>query len=449
MRKFLLASVATLAMVAGATGAAHAQAAKPPKPGTLVVHLNGLLNFQANDIGSTANTVNTKTGTYKLNPIGMTGFLRLYPGFDAQTLGGLQYGVAVELRTSYTVAGQGQIESGAGGLAPESLVIRRAYAYMGTKEAGFIRVGQGDGVFGLLATGEYFNYGDGNLWDSDGGVGAAVPGNAAPKGLFTAVGSLYTTNKIVYLSPDIAGFQAGVDFEPNSNAFKQGEVCPVASAGCATLSSAPGDAPGVTFNARRKNTFTGGLTYTGEFSGVGVKLTGDYLVGSPIANSSGSAFETIVSPQTGAITKESNYKRLGVASVGAQVSYAGFLLGGNIKDGQVNNGYTFLLPGQRNALFYEVTGEYTAGPATIGVQYFNDQAAGAHLPTNKVARTETDYGFDVGANYAVTPNLGFYAVYLYGHRHQNGYNFISGAADNAAFNNVQAQAISVGTQVKW
>lgn len=445
MRKFLLASVATLGMVAGATGAAHAQAAKPPAPGTLVVHLNGLLNFQINDIGSSANTVNTSSGAYKLNPIGMTGFLRLYPGFDAQTVGGLQYGVAVELRTSYTIAGQGQIESGAGGAAPESLVIRRAYAYMGTKSAGFVRVGQGDGVWGLLSTGEYFNYGDGNLWDSDGGVGAAVPGNTAPKGLFTAVGSLYTSNKIVYLSPNLAGFQAGVDFEPNSNAFKQGEVCAVASAGCATLSSAPGGVG----NARRKNTLTGGLVYTGEFSGVGVKFNADYLISSPIANSSGASIETIVSPQTGGVAHETGFKRMGVGMLGGQVTYAGFLLGGNIKDGQLNNGYTFLYPGQRNALFYEVTGEYTAGPATIGVQYFNDQAAGAHLPDNHTARTETDYGFDVGANYAVTPNLGLYMVYLYGHRHQSGYDFISGTTDTAAFNNVQAQAISVGTQVKW
>lgn len=448
MRKFLLATAAMLGLVTGATGAAHAQAAKPPAPGTLVVHLNGLLNFQMNVIGSSANTVNTSAGADKLNPIGAIGFLRLYPGFDAQTAGGLQYGVAAELRTAYTVAGQGQIESGAGGLATEGLVIRRAYAYVGTKSAGFVRIGQGDGVWGLLSTGEYFNYGDGNLWDSDGGVGAAVPGSVSPKGLFTAVSVLYTTNKIVYLSPNIAGFQAGVDYEPNSNAFKQGEVCPNPNSGyggCATLASAPGGEG----NARRKNTFTGGLEYTGVFDGFGVKFNGDYLVSSPIANSSGASIETITSPITGAVTHETGFKRMGIGMVGAQVSYAGFLVGGNIKDGQVNNGYTFLYPGQRNAMFYEITGEYTAGPATIGVQYFNDQAAGGHLPGNHTGSTETDYGFDLGANYAVTPNLGLYLVYLYGHRHQAGYDFITNGTGTTAFNNVQAQAISVGTQLKW
>ncbi|MGC9269139.1 MAG: porin, partial [Acidiphilium sp.] len=277
MRKFLLASVAMLGMVAGATGAAHAQAAKPPAPGTLVVHLNGLLNDQINDIGSTANNV----GGYKLNPIGMSGFLRLYPGFDAQTEGGLQYGVAVELRTAYTAAGQGIDENGSAGTATEGLVIRRAYGYAGTKDAGFVRVGQTDGIWWLLATGEYFNYGDGNAWDSDGGVGSAVPSVTAPSGLFTSAGALYTTNKIVYISPDIAGFQAGIDFEPNSNGFKEGEVCAVAGPGCATLAAAPG---GIS-NSRRKNTATLGVEYTGEFDAIGVKLNADYLKSSPIGTS--------------------------------------------------------------------------------------------------------------------------------------------------------------------
>lgn len=445
MRKFLLATAATLGMVAGATGAAQAQAVKPPAPGTFVVHLNGLLNDQINDIGSTANTVNTPSGAYKLNSIGMAGFLRLYPGFDAQTEDGFQYGVAAELRTAYTTAGQGEIENGSGGLATEGLVIRRAYAYFGSKDAGFVHIGQDDGVWWLLSTGEFYNYGDGNLWNSDGGVGSSVPGQVHPAGLFSSSGALYTTNKIVYISPDIAGIKAGIDFEPNSNGFKQGEVCTGGLASCGTLASAPGGAG----NARRKNTFDGGVEYTGEFSGMGLKLAADYMLSSPIGNSSGSPLYTIISPETGSITHETSYKRMGVAQLSGSMSYAGFTLGANVKDGQVNNGYTFLLPGQRNLLFYEVSGVYTAGPYTLGMQYFNNQAAGAHLPGNGTARTETDYGFDIGANYALTPHFGIYAVYLYGHRHQPGYNFIAAKADSTAFNNVQAQAISAGAQLKW
>jgi hypothetical protein len=440
MRKYLLATVASLGMLAAASGVAHAQAAKAPAPGTIVVHLNGLLNDQINDIGSSINTVNG----YKLNPIGMSGFLRLYPGFDGTTEGGLQYGVASELRTAFTNAGQG-IHEGGGGV--ESLVIRRAYAYVGTKEAGYVRFGQTDGTWDLLTTGEYYNYGDGNEFNSDGGVGAATPGNAEPKGLFSVSGALYTTNKIVYLSPDIAGFQVGFDFEPNSNGFKEGETCGLPGVNCATLASAPGGAG----NARRKNTLGAAAEYTGKAGALGYKVSAAYLMASPIGNSSGSALETIVSPQTGARTPETIYKGLRVDQFSAQVTYGGFLLGANFKSGQVNNGYTFILPGQRDALFYEVTGVYTMGPATIGAQYFNNQAAGAYLPGNGAGRTEMDYGFDVGANYALSPHFGVYATYLYGHRHQHGVNLAdTGEATGKGIgNNVQSQAISAGAQLKW
>ena len=259
-------------------------------------------------------------------------------------------------------------------------------------------------------------------------------------------GALYTTNKIVYLSPDIAGFQVGFDFEPNSNGFKEGETCGLPGVNCATLASAPGGAG----DARRKNTFGAAAEYTGKAGAFGYKVSAAYLLASPIGNSTGSALETIVAP-TGARTAETAYKGLRVDQFSAQVTYGGFLLGANFKSGQVNNGYTFLLPGQRDAMFYEVTGVYTMGPATIGAQYFNNQAAGSYLPGNGAGRTEMDYGFDVGANYALSPHFGVYATYLYGHRHQAGVNLAdTGVATGKGIgNNVQSQAISAGAQLKW
>jgi len=452
MRKFLLTSAATLAMVAGATGAAHAQAAKPPAPGTLVVHLNGLFTYQLDDVGSSVNSY----GGNKLNPVTNAGFLRLYPGFDAMTENGFEYGVASEIRDAYTNPGQGEQENStsiANGVpnGAESLVIRRAYAYFGTKKAGIVRIGQGDGPWGLLQDGVIENFGDGNQWNSDGGIGTLVPSAAHPSWLFADTGALYTTLKVVYLSPDLAGFNFGVGFEPNSNGIKEGDAaCAVASTTCAALASAPGGAG----NARRKNTLDAMLQYTGLFSGVGVKVSGGYILSSPIGNSSGAALESIISPQTHSITNETEYKRLGIATIGGQVTYAGFILGANVKDGQVNNGYTFLLPGQRNAFDYMVSAEYNAGPVTVGAYYFSNQSAGAHLATNKVARTEQDNGVAVGANYAVTPNLGFFVTYLYGQRKQYGFDFansaVVGASNyNAAYDRTHSQAIGVGAALKW
>ncbi len=449
MRKFLLASAATLGMVAGATGAAHAQAATPPAPGTLVVHLNGLFTYQLDAVGSSVNTY----GGYKLNPITNEGFLRLYPGFDAMTANGFEYGVASEIRDAYTNPGQGEQENGvANGVAngTESLVIRRAYAYLGTKEAGIVRLGQGDGPWGLMQNGVFENFGDGNQWNSDGGIGSIVPSAAHPTWLFSDTGALYTSLKIVYLTPTFAGFNAGIGFEPNSNGIKEGDAsCTVAQSTCAALASAPGGAG----NARRKNTLDAMLQYTGEFSGVGVKVSGGYIKSSPIGNSTGTSLETIVSPTTGSRTIETNYKGLGIATVGGQISYAGFMVGANVKDGQVNNGYTFLLPGQRNAFDWLVSAEYTAGPATIGAYYFNNQSAGAHLATNAVGRTEQDNGVAVGANYAITPNIGLFVTYLYGQRKQYGFNYSANAVDaktaETVGNRIHSQAIGAGAALKW
>ncbi|MDD2875971.1 MAG: porin [Acidiphilium sp.] len=441
MRKFLLASAATLGMVAGATSAAHAQAAKPPAPGTLVVHLNGLLTYQLDDVGSSVSTY----GGSKLNPITNTGFLRLYPGFDAMTTGGFEYGVAAEIRDAYTNAGQGmqQNSTAQSGNGAESLDIRRAYAYFGTKEAGIMRVGQGDTAFSLMQDGVFENFGDGQQWNSDGGIGTIVPSATIPTWLWADQRLMYASMKIVYLSPDVAGFNFGVGFEPNSNGFMEGLAnCATATTTCAALASTPGGAG----DARRKNTIDGMLQYTGEFSGVGVKVSGGYLFGSPVGNSG-----------PGVITGTKifgNYKSLAVAQLGGQVSYAGFMLGANVKEGQVNNNYTFLLPGQRKALDWLISAEYNAGPVTVGGYYFSNQSAGNPLAARGVARTEQDNGVAVGANYAITPNIGLFVTYVYGQRKQYGFDFannstVGAATYNAAYDRTHTQAIGAGAALKW
>lgn len=433
MYKYLLSAFVSLGTIIGTAGVANAQAAKAPAPGTIVVHLNGLVDVQMNDITTSVDTA----GGYKLNPLGMSGYIRLYPGFDGTTVNGIQYGVTAELRTAYTTAGVGQNEGSSltSASAPEAMVVRRAYVYVGTPEYGFLRAGQTDSPWWLLSTGEYYNWGDHNNWNSDGGVGAAVPGAAHPAGLFTSSGSLYTTNKVVYLSPKLMGFQAGVSFEPNSNGFKEGQSCSWNGAGpgtgytgCATLYSGPT----ASFN-RRRNTVVGAIDYTNEFDGVGAKVGAAYLLSSPALPN--------IAPGT-------QLRQMGVTQLSAQLTYAGFLLGANVKFGQVNNGYTFLRPGARDVFFYNLTGEYTTGPYTFAVNYFNNQAAGAWGSAAGIARTESDYGIGVGANYELAKGMSVYAMYLYGHRHELGYNFLTSSA-GSDHNNVQANAFTVGTVVSW
>ncbi len=302
--------------------------------------------------------------------------------------------------------------------------------YFGTPQFGFIRAGQTDGAWELLSVGEYYNWGDHNAWNSDGGVGAAVPGAAHPSALFTYTGALYTTNKIVYLSPKFMGLEAGVSFEPNSNAFKEGQSCSFAGAagysGCATVSSGPGAGD----VSRRRDTYEISVAYSTKMDDFGVKLNGAYLGATP------------------ALRGTTDYRPLSVGQIGAQVTYAGFLLGANVKFGQANNGYHFLAPGARNVLFYNLTGEYSVGPLRLAVNYFANQAAGAWAAGNGVDRTETDYGIGVAANYGLAKGVDLYAMYLYGHRHQSGFDFVSGTP-GTAYNDTNANAFTVGTVVTW
>ncbi|OYV26229.1 MAG: hypothetical protein B7X08_02680, partial [Acidocella sp. 20-63-7] len=382
MRKLLLASVATLAGTFAVSGAAHAQAAKAPAPGTVVVHLNGNFTFAMAAVGY------QNSGTTKYSSMNTVGLFRLYPGFDATTEGGLQYGVSGELREmSDSTAGAGV--SGSSGSAV-GLYVRRAYGYVGTKDAGFLRFGQGDGAFTLMSYGDIESFGDGQQWNSDGSLGS-ITSTGKPSNLFAATGALYTTSKVVYLSPSYAGVNFAVSFEPNSNGLYQG------TGGASAESAISGSSP-----SRRKNTIDAMVGYTGEAAGAKFKVSGGYIESAPLGNTAGAQM----------------YKNLGVAQVGGQVEYAGAALGVNYKFGAENGNFGFKTVGQRNDSDILFSGTYTMGPVLVGASYFFNQNAGAYSVGGTHARTATNDGLAVGADYNLAKNFTVFTQYLYGQTHQ-------------------------------
>ena len=417
MRKLLLASAATMGALLATAGGALAQPVKAPAPGTVVVHLNGAFSFQFAGVQA-ANTATTKYGT--LNTVG---YLRLYPGFDATSEGGLQYGVASEIRdTTGLPNGAGVNGTASSTNGTVSLYVRRAYGYVGTKDDGYLRFGQGDGAFTLLSDGDLEGFGDAQQWNSDLGLGAIVPAGS-PNNLFAATGKLYTTSKIVYLTPSFAGLNAAVSFEPNSNGLAEG---------VSGLSSET-DIAGGSSN-RRRNTVDAMLGYTVDLGAAKVKASGGEFISSPLGNTSG----------------EEAYKDMDITQVGAQVAFAGLALGVNFKTGSVNDGYTFVKAGQRKDDDFLVSGTYTMGPYIIGASYFMNQSAGAYTAGSKtVARTETNDGIAVGADYNATKNVTLFTQYLYGSIHQPGEVFKNSAGDTYSKNNVHTNAISVGATLKW
>ncbi|OYV34512.1 MAG: hypothetical protein B7Z81_09945 [Acidocella sp. 20-61-6] len=426
MRKLLLASAATMGALLATTGGAMAQPAKPVAPGTVVVHFNGYLEFGIGDIGS---TFNTHDG-YKINPITTEGDARIYAGFDAQTLTGIEYGAQIETRVTSSNAGKAVGSSSASSNGFTGVYVRRAYGYIGAKDAGFLRFGQGDGGFTLLQTGVLESFGDGQGFNSDGGIYSAVPGNAAPgQFIFADTGNLYATSKLVYLSPEIAGFAAAVTYEPNSNGLKEGYASNgTASSTSGALAASPTASD---IGARRKNLVDADLTYTMKMDGFKTKIGGGILHAAPIAYDG-----------TAALPAADNVDELNVYQGGIQTSFGGLTVGGNIKGGSTLDSYSFKPKGARNAFAYIVGATYTVGPYVLGAYYFDNQTAGNYTPGKAEARTLNEDGVAVGANYVVGKDMSLYLQYLYGQRHQPG---------NTALNNGYAQmnAISTGATLKW
>jgi hypothetical protein len=431
MRKILMATAASLLALAGA---ANAQPAKPvAAPGTIVVHLNGYLQFSVNAYGNSGmvdgNSYNMTGGTgasaYKLSPIGMIGDVRLYPGFDAQTVDGLWYGAQIELRTATSNAnGAGVNSNSTSANGVNGIYVRRAYGYIGTPDAGFVRFGQTDSAFSLLQRGVVEGFGDGNGWPADGGPDSVFAQGAPKTFIYADQGALYTTNKIVLISPAVAEpvlggkFDAAVGYEPNSNGIKEGYATTASCAGANDASC------GTASSSRRRNTVDAVLDYTDSQNGFATKASVGYLYGAPL----------------GVIGSAQPYDSLGVFQAGIQTTYMGVTVGGNVKAGTVQDGYALTPKGGRHAVGYTLGASYANGPIMVGGSFFDEQSAGKWASGGTYARTLSEYGLNVGANYTIAKPLSLFVDGMYFHDHQP-------SATNGT--NAQGELVSVGTTIKW
>lgn len=268
--------------------AAKSGAFANPTPGTIVIHIDGRVNVGFKSIWSSVDqrlatapagspggatiaagaatpsgTVlgNTGTGVVKLAPDALYSYARLYFGADAMATNGLRYGAAIEIRQNFT----GQIGSNASDNASayssaSTLFVRRAFTYVAGDQWGIVRAGGADGIIGIFDAGvTTFQYLPTNNLQNGDDYASLVPGNASvPFFFLSGAGNEYANIKLVYLSPQYAGFDFGIQYAPNtSNGFGlstgnpfngslfgagtgTGISCGVANSGCPTLSSGPG-----------------------------------------------------------------------------------------------------------------------------------------------------------------------------------------------------------------
>ncbi len=146
------------------------------------------------------------------------------------------------------------------------------------------------------------------------------------------------SGKISYISPRFAGVQLGVSFIPQFEA------------GGDDNSSVK--VRGAT-NARSNNVnngWAGGINWTEDFNGFGVKLSGGYMYG-----------------QTAADSVTATDDDLSAFNVGGQFTYAGFAFGG-----AYNKGIEGGSPARRiNSNSWIVGANYSTGPYVVGVNYMN------------------------------------------------------------------------------
>jgi Gram-negative porin len=433
MRKLLLACVAAIGGVAGvaSVGSALAQSAtQSAAPGSVTVRLNGRVNWYAGVEGS---SVDSQPDGTKTSTTDFLGYLRLYPGFDGIAANGLHYGAAAEIRMNGAKNGTTE------GANNETLFVFQAYGYLGLPHLGQVSFGQENGPTVIFETGTFEGFNDGG-WNGD--IEGLIPGAANPVYPFPDSGSglSQATNKIVYLSPDIAGFQFGVGFEPNHVAENQGPV----------ITSSPNPIVG----GMPRNLIDVGGQYTKTIGPVGIQAGIDYLSAGQVNNTGG--------PQP--FTTPTSYHNLNILSGGLTLSYAGLTVGGNSVYGAFNqvDGDTFQLEpaGGKNAAGWLAGAQYTMGPAVFGASFFRFTTTG-DLPGGVDAGStatisaagltsgqQQNTGVAAGGTYTLVPGVNLFVDYLYGWRKQSGFDFATGNAGTDS-NYVQSQLVGVGTQIQW
>jgi outer membrane protein OmpU len=410
MRKLLLATVAAVGASMGLMAAAQAQTAAP---GSVTVRFQGRVNWYAGIEGSTLDNLPNGEKTATDN---FLGYLRLFPGFDGVAANGLHYGAAAEIRIN-----------GGQSASAETLFVHQAFGYFGLPKLGQISFGQENGPVVLFETGTFEGFNDGGWW---GDLPAIVPTNAEPIYPFVDNSGLsQETNKIVYLSPTIAGLQFAVGFEPNHT----GE----------NYTDAPTSTTGVIEGGMPRNLIDVGGQYTQTFGPVGIQLGADYIGAGQVA-------------YTGS-TPTLGYKNLNMFSGGATATIAGVTFGGNVVYGAFNqvSGYNFALePDGGNAAIGTLVGaQYTVGPIIVGGSVFRFQTTGDLVPNNAggfelTEGQQVNNGLALGGTYTLAPGVSLFIDYDYGWRYQGGLNFATLTAGTTD-NRVQAQLFGVGTQIQW
>ncbi len=466
-----------------------------PTPGTIIVHINGRIEtgfagiwtsadqraFTApagspgaariTSIGTGGTSVSTAqaailgvngTGTAKLQPQGMYSSARLYFGADAMATNGLRYGAGIEVRQNFSGLSSGASASTYSSL--ETLFVRRAFSYIADNHVGILRAGQADGIIGLFDNGvTTFQYLPTNNLQNGDGFAAVAPGNTTvPFFFLSGAGAEYTNTKLVYLSPQFAGVDFGLQYAPSmSNQYGSdsaaigalsqsivgsgigtGLVCATATTGCPNLSAGPGIVDG----ARWINQTAIGARYQGKVGDFGVLAYAAYEI-SGHADYTGARTASILGNTVSGSKFNGQYDGLNFGNGGIALTYGGFTVGGNVIGGRLNGLLALTPQNGVDEIAYMFGVKYVAGPLVVGVAAERGNSQGAVNLTGLTQRRSQ--AIDLGLGYTVAPGFVVYAEYQYNTQYQGAFNFVTGAIGSNANNTVKAQGLLLGNVVTF
>lgn len=336
---------------------------------------------------------------------------------------GLVYGAQIALNSS-GIEGR-QVLGQRSSIGKTTVAIDEMYAFISHPRFGQVRFGDEDGPMGgLMNSGWIAGFGTGGVlgaWESF----VTRQNNGRTQ---TTPGGLGDASKIIYMTPQWAGFDFGASFAPNASVGED-VGCPnnAASGYCDRATAYTGArttgiyAAGPEY-AGRRNEFQIAARWRGNVAGVGIATTVGYIGSSAARDltSQGSQVEVL--------------NGLNIWQVGAQASYAGFTLGANYTWGDYNFFWGNTLKGDRPGEQVVVGGQYVVGPVTVGANFvtslfeggnrdtFTENQSGSTLvrtrtPVNPSAGTNAAtmrrWGMGAGVNYRLAPGMDLIAEYVY------------------------------------
>ncbi|WP_043835196.1 porin [Muricoccus aerilatus] len=427
MRKLLLGSTAAAAAALFAPGGAMAQGvsfsdSSMGAAGTsmrgLEVRLGGYYRAMYNYTNQTGDS----NATTRLGKSDFTNEIEIHILASGKAANGLRYGVALEIENdAYRQPQAGNpatnVVSNSG---KNTLAFDEAWAYL-AGNWGQIRYGDEDGAIQQLQSGHITGFGVGGL-DSGDQYQQAIGGNQ--RATFSTVNDAGDNTKLIYLSPQFLGFDAGASFSFNTNDGANSGCDSLANAAFCDRTSA---ISGV--NTRRRNELQAALRWRGSFGPVGLTATVGYFGADVIKNTTG------FSPE-----------RINMIWAGAAATAYGFTVGGWYTGGSSNGNFTTRLESSaanpvddRRLDSFLVGATYTIDAITVGGHFAQSVSAGSQALSGAGGPTSTaltgdrrETGFAVGGNYRVAPGLDFFAEYIQTQRKERGFDFLTGNAVTAA-----------------